>query len=508
MQSTSYKLSTKLIFLISAFLVVFVLFASISYNTLNRLRVNGPVYLQIVQGKDLIADILPPPEYILEAYLVTLQILGETRDEDANVFIEKGKALRADYLTRHEFWANTLPAGQMKEVLVQQSYTPAMAFFDLWDSQFIPAIQKGDKTKATGLAFGAMRDQYELHRKAIDEVVKVSTEQNASVEATAAATIKTKTTVMILVALIGILGLCGLAIVITRSITGPIFRVVHGLTMGAEQVTAGSSQVSRSSQHLADGANEQASSLEESSASLEEMSAMTRQNAENTSKANMLMNEAAALVSEAVRAMKGMTEAIDTIKESSAETAKIVKTIDEIAFQTNLLALNAAVEAARAGEAGSGFAVVAEEVRSLARRSAEAAKNTAELIEGSQLKAEAGVAAAAVMATHLQSIHDNSAQISTLITEVATASREQSQGLSQINTAIAEMDKVVQQNAATAEESAGAAEELSVQARELDVMIAELSAVVGGASGQRLEGREFEDQGTLGNSQSQIERPL
>lgn len=493
MQSTNtrYKLSSKLFLLIAAFLVIFVVFASISYNTLSRLRVNGPVYLEIVQGKDLIADILPPPEYIIEAYLVTLQILGETEAEQIQTFLEKGKALKADYLTRHEFWANTLPAGQMKDILAKQSYTPAMAFFDLRDNQFIPAIQKGNKAKATELVFGAMRDQYELHRKAIDEVVSLSTTRNASVEAAAASAIKTKTRVMIMVALVGILGLCGLAFVITRSITGPIFRVVHGLTMGAEQLAAGSGQVSRSSQHLADGASEQASSLEESSASLEEMSAMTRQNAENSNKASMLMVEAAALVSAAVQAMKGMSNAIDTIKASSAETAKIVKTIDEIAFQTNLLALNAAVEAARAGEAGSGFAVVAEEVRTLARRSAEAAKSTADLIEGSQQNADAGVSVAADMAKHLQSVHDSSAKISRLIAEVATASKEQAQGLSQINIAISEMDKVVQQNAATAEESAGAAEELSVQAQELDGMIAELIAVVGGGTSGQEQKKEL-----------------
>jgi methyl-accepting chemotaxis protein len=486
MQSTKFRLSTKLISLISAFLGLFIVFAAISYNTLDQLRVNGPVYLQIVQGKDLIADILPPPEYIIEAYLVTLQILGETHDEEVKAFIEKGKVLKTDYLTRHEFWVKDLSPEPMKDILVQQSFTPAMAFFDLRDNQFIPAIKKGDRAKATELAFGAMRDQYEIHRKAIDECVKLSTEKNVKVEASAASAIKTKAMTMLLVALVGVLGLCGLAFVINRSITGPILQVVHGLTMGAEQIAVGSGQVSQTSQQLADGANEQASSLEESSASLEELSAMTRQNAENSNNANMLMQEASALISEAVQAMKGMSEAIDTINASSAETAMIVKTIDEIAFQTNLLALNAAVEAARAGEAGSGFAVVAEEVRNLARRSAEAAKNTSALIEGSQLKAETGVAVAVAMAKHLQSIHDSFSQISTLISEIATASREQAQGIGQLNSAISEMDKVVQQNAATAEESASEAEELVGLVHELEEMIAELTAVVGvtGCQGQ------------------------
>jgi methyl-accepting chemotaxis protein len=179
--------------------------------------------------------------------------------------------------------------------------------------------------------------------------------------------------------------------------------------------------------------------------------------------------------------MKRMTEAIDKIKNSASETAKIIKTIDEIAFQTNLLALNAAVEAARAGEAGKGFAVVAEEVRNLARRSAEAAKNTADLIEGSQKNAEAGVAVTAEVAKNLVGIKDNAGKVATLIAEIAAASKEQSQGIDQVNTAVSEMDKIVQKNAANAEESASASEELTSQAQELSAMVDQLVGIVGGA---------------------------
>jgi methyl-accepting chemotaxis protein len=184
-----------------------------------------------------------------------------------------------------------------------------------------------------------------------------------------------------------------------------------------------------------------------------------------------------------VESMKRMSEAIDKIKNSASETAKIIKTIDEIAFQTNLLALNAAVEAARAGEAGKGFAVVAEEVRNLARRSAEAAKNTADLIEGSTKNAEAGVAVTNEVAKNLQKIQEVASKVATLIAEIAAASKEQSQGIDQVNTAVSEMDKVVQQNAANAEESASASEELSSQAQELSAMVLELTAIVGGSNG-------------------------
>ena len=278
---------------------------------------------------------------------------------------------------------------------------------------------------------------------------------------------------------------CGMAMVLVRAITGPLGRAITTLTDSATQVADASGQVATASQSLAQGASEQASSLEETSASLEEMSSMTKQNADNANMANGTAQESSRMAEQGVASMQKMQEAIGKIKNSATETAKIIKTIDEIAFQTNLLALNAAVEAARAGEAGKGFAVVAEEVRNLARRSAEAAKNTADLIEGSQKNADAGVQVTAEVAKNLTGIHENAGKVAALIAEIAAASKEQSQGIDQVSTAVMEMDKVVQQNAANAEESASASEELSGQAAEVNTIVADLHAILTGSSGSQ-----------------------
>ena len=237
------------------------------------------------------------------------------------------------------------------------------------------------------------------------------------------------------------------------------------------QVSSASQQIATGSQQLARGASTQASSIEEISASLEEMSSMTSLNADNSQQAESLASSAKQSAEHGDRQMVKMREAIDAIKASSDETAKIVKTIDEISFQTNMLALNAAVEAARAGDAGKGFAVVAEEVRSLAKRSAEAAKNTAELIEGSTRNVENGVALTADVQQALDEISSGATKVTSLITEIAAASKEQSDGIKQVSAAVDEMNRVTQESAASSEESSASADELDGQVAQLMELI-------------------------------------
>lgn len=257
----------------------------------------------------------------------------------------------------------------------------------------------------------------------------------------------------------------------TNKIVDSFAEAIQGVQGPTEQVASASSEITEGAQKLAEGSSTQASSIEEISASLQEMQAMTGQNADNAGQANRLAGESMASADKGSNAMVKMEEAIDKIKASSDETAKIVKTIDEIAFQTNLLALNAAVEAARAGDAGKGFAVVAEEVRSLAKRSAEAAKTTAELIDGAVQNAEGGVTITQDVRTILTDIVDGSRKVNDLIAEIASASKEQAEGIKQITEGVTSMDKVTQETSANSEESAAAATQLNEQAQTLNEMI-------------------------------------
>jgi len=313
---------------------------------------------------------------------------------------------------------------------------------------------------------------------------------NATADAGMTATTKIASEAMSALSLASTIMLVGLIIALvvgvlvaffmTRSITGPVNRIITGLNEGSSQVASASGQVSSASQSLAEGSSEQAASIEETSSSMEEMSSMTKSNAENAGTANGLMEETRTVVTTANTSMRELTQSMKEISTASEDTSKIIKTIDEIAFQTNLLALNAAVEAARAGEAGAGFAVVANEVRNLAMRAADAAKNTSELIEGTVKKVSHGSALVSMTNNTFREVAESTAKVGNLVSEISEASKEQSEGIEQVNTAISEMDTVVQQNAANSEESAAASEEMSAQAEQLKAYVAELLQLIRG----------------------------
>ncbi len=288
----------------------------------------------------------------------------------------------------------------------------------------------------------------------------------------------------IVLALIGFSLALGVAVLlVVRRTSDTLQKAAAEIREGAEQISSAASQVAASSQSLAQGSSEQAASLEETSASTEEITSMTRKNAENSKSAAVVMATVDREVKEGNQTLDQMVVSMQQINSSSDKIAKIIKVIDEIAFQTNILALNAAVEAARAGEAGMGFAVVADEVRNLAQRSAQAAKDTAALIEESIATSREGSTKLQQVAGVIRAITESSTQVKTLVDEVNMGSQEQARGIDQISKAIAQMDQVTQGTAASAEESASASEELSAQAQAMNHIVVELGALVGVAGG-------------------------
>ena len=273
-----------------------------------------------------------------------------------------------------------------------------------------------------------------------------------------------------------------IAFVIVRTIGQTMRQSLGQLTDGAQQLVSAAGQVSGSAQALSQGATEQAASLEETSASMEEMASMTRKTAENATQAASIVGEVSHQVSDSDSALVEMMSSMTSIKESSNKVAKIIKTIDEIAFQTNILALNAAVEAARAGEAGMGFAVVADEVRNLAQRSAQAAKDTAGLIEESIVRSQEGAGKVDRVVSAIGVITHSVSRMRGIVDEVHEASRQQAQGIDQVSQALGQMEKVTQSTAATAEEGAAASEELYAQAEASMMIVRRLEQLVGGVT--------------------------
>jgi methyl-accepting chemotaxis protein len=329
---------------------------------------------------------------------------------------------------------------------------------------------------------GSVITSYEEEKIGIVLVGALKSRVTAATQTLIAAGTKTKRDVqkwIIGIALVSFLLFTLGSLRVSKGIMRPITRVIEGLSESTDQVTSASFQISSASQALSESASEQASTIEETSASLEEMAAVTKQNFGNAHEADTLMRKTNQVISQANQSMNDLNASMNEISASSEKTSKIIKTIDEIAFQTNLLALNAAVEAARAGEAGAGFAVVADEVRNLAMRSAEAAKNTSELIEDTVKTIKSGSQKVTMVGDVFTQVTGSTAKVGELVAEIAAASKEQALGIEQVDKAVGEMNNVSQMNAAGAEESASASEELSSQANRMKVMVGELAALVG-----------------------------
>jgi methyl-accepting chemotaxis protein len=467
-QMKNVQLGTKII---AGFIVILVLTASVAYIGWDSLQVATDRFYKVDDTDTIIQSILQARRH--EKNFI---IRGEKQyvDEVTGV-MGKMKATAEDLKKRFKDSKNIQ---QMDNVLVaagkyEKTFAAMVTFLSKKD------VPQDERDKQLKLFDAELRDAGRAVEK---ECVEAKINQFDKLKSQIAWSNK------LLVGGTGIAIILGLtfAFGIVRMITKPINRVIEGLSQGAREIAAASTEVAAASQSLAEGTTEQAASLEETSASLEEMSSMTKQNADHAIQARSMMQEANQIVEKVNRHMTDMSDAIGEITKSSEETGKIIKTIDEIAFQTNLLALNAAVESARAGEAGAGFAVVADEVRNLAMRASEAAKNTSNLIEKTIKAVRNGSELTSATQKAFKESADISRKIGQLVDEIATASEEQAQGISQVGKAVAEMDKVTQSTAANAEESAAASEELNAQAEQMKVYVEDLEQVIGGSeSGQR-----------------------
>jgi methyl-accepting chemotaxis protein len=469
----------KLMLVVALFAAGLLGVGATSYLTISKIKVNGPIYGEIIQGKDLIADILPPPEFIIESYLTVHQLADEENPAERAAMLSRLATLKKDYMTRHELWQETLPQGKLREAMLSRSAEPAKEFYRVTEEQFVPLVTKGDLDGARALAGGTLKDLYLKHRAAIDETVTLATAWAGETEANAASVEHRSTALVITVILTTLALVSVVTVLVARNISKSLTRLSETLASGASQVASAAADVSSSAQQLARGAGEQAASLEETGAVIEELSGSSKQAADTAAQAAKVSASARDAAGRGADAMKRMSVAITDIESAAAETAKIVRAIDEVAFQTNLLALNAAVEAARAGDAGKGFAVVAEEVRGLAMKSAEAARSTAALIEGSVAKARDGVTIARDAGTVLAEINAAADKVDALVAEIAAASNDQAKGLAQASSAVGRVDKVTQESAAAAEQSAAASEELSAQAEEMSGLVAELGVMLG-----------------------------
>lgn len=355
------------------------------------------------------------------------------------------------------------------------------ASYHKWVGEF-PAIAvlsaEGKTTDAAEVTASRIVPEFDRIAAASDELTRVQQTLNSGLRASAASGARTGETL----AWGGLLviGVCSILVFfVVKQLAQVLKQLSSQMSETAQQVASAAGQVASASQNLAQGASEQAASLEETSASSEELTSMTRKNSENSLSAAQLMNRMEVRVGEANHTLAQMVVSMDQINSSAGKIAKIIKVIDEIAFQTNILALNAAVEAARAGDAGMGFAVVADEVRNLAQRSAQAAKDTAQMIEEAITRSTEGKSKLQDVGSAITGITGEAQQVKTLVDEVSIASQEQTRGFEGIAKAIIQMEQVTQTSAATAEESASASEELSAMSEAMRKAVGELSELVG-----------------------------
>jgi methyl-accepting chemotaxis protein WspA len=443
------KLSVRLILLAVCFIVGFLTFGYFSYRTLDVVKVNGPVYKQIVQSKDVVADVLPPPEYIIESYLLVLELNDETDAVAMGKLFERGKKLRREYEERHEFWLQDLAPGPLKQAMTDRAYRPAMAFFEIRDNQFVPAMQAGDRTKAHDITRGPLKQLYEEHRVAIDDVVAMATKANVEQEKHATEIISRDSLVLLIIAgmvVVVVFFISTSAWQIATSLitriqlaadaanqvaggdltaklpasaddeTGKLLQAIKAMTenlnslvnrvkQSSIEIMSTATQIAATSRSQQETVTSFGTSTTEIAAATKEISATSQELLTTMEGVNQVASNTSTLAEHGRAGITGMdgimrqlaasttsiSGKLSVIQEKAASINLAVTTITKVADQTNLLSVNAAIEAEKAGEYGLGFLVLAREIRRLADQSAVATLDIDRMVRQMQAAVSAGV---------------------------------------------------------------------------------------------------------------------
>jgi methyl-accepting chemotaxis protein WspA len=470
---SNLNVSQKLGLLVGVFLIGFSAFGVLARRTLDHVEVNGPLYHDIVRSKEIVADVIPPREYIIESFLVALEIRNEDDPAVVRKLIERGRALRANYETRHSFWAKEPLSAEMRDALLVRSYRPAMSFYDVWEREYVPAALSGDSARMKDLAHGRLQELYDEHRRAVDDVVNLATKDTLAREAEARAEISQANTWLFgLAALIAVSSLA-IATLIGRSL-------VARLRASSVSLMSTATQISATSKHQQTAVNNYSASSSQIAAAVKEISATSQELRSTLADVNQTAARSASLAESGREGLKDMdatmhhladatssiSSKLSVIREKANDINLAVTTITKVADQTNLLSVNAAIEAEKAGEYGLGFLVVAREIRRLADQSAVATLDIDQMVRQMQAAVSSGVmemdkfseevrrgvGTVAQTGLHLSQIIEQVQGLSSRIDAVNEGMQAQAQGATQISDAMAHLTDDARQTAASLSE--------------------------------------------------------
>jgi methyl-accepting chemotaxis protein len=455
-----------------------------SNRTLSLAKVHGPYYQQIVDTKDLIADILPPPNYIIESYAMALHMANEVAEKADQVtmqsYVNRCNELKTDFTKRHSFWETKLPAGEMKQLKQVACYQPAMEFFDVLESEFVPACLAGDAALSSQLVRGKLRQAFEAHRGAVDRVVELAVQENVKIEAAATDVVKNRQAMSVIGAFIAL----GLISAHGWYTTRDLVRSLQSSSTKLRQLsTVDLSEVGQRLRQTASDTCDQATvvsgAAEQVSANAHSLATAVEQFELSIKEISGNASSAANVARGAVEATEGTNRTITRLGASSNEISNVIKVINSIAEQTNLLALNATIEAARAGEAGKGFAVVANEVKELAKETSKATEDIIRKIETIQVDTHAAVEAIGRVSDIIAQINESQNAIAGAVEEQTAMTTEISRNISEVATGSGEIAHNISKVAAAASGTTAASNDTVRTAAELETLADELAAFIG-----------------------------